>query len=250
MGFIKEIYSDNRGGLAVAFRGEKNTSNYVNTDSIKEALEYFNMYVSNNQIYIKTQDQVAMNELQINAEEATTFRSSVNDILHLLSDENAFYHKILFPKWEENVEYLIGDRIKYNNKLYKVLQEHISQASWTPDVAPSLFAEILIDEETNTILDWKQPDSTNGYAEGDIVIYNEMYYKSTADNNVTIPGTTGALWILTNVDGEELISDYAIGQTYNIGNKVIYEGNIYESLIDNNVWSPAEYPAGWSKIEE
>ena len=34
-----------------------------------------------------------------------------------------------------------------------------------------------------------------------------------------------------------------------VGDKVIFEEEIYESLIDNNVWSPADYPAGWSKIE-
>lgn len=37
---------------------------------------------------------------------------------------------------------------------------------------------------------------------------------------------------------------------YQMGNKVLYEGIIYESLIDNNVWSPSAYPNGWKVIEE
>lgn len=35
---------------------------------------------------------------------------------------------------------------------------------------------------------------------------------------------------------------------YMKGDKVSYEGAVYESLIDNNVWSPSEYPSGWQII--
>ena len=35
---------------------------------------------------------------------------------------------------------------------------------------------------------------------------------------------------------------------YMKGDKVKYEGKIYENLIDNNVWKPTEYPAGWKEI--
>jgi hypothetical protein len=37
---------------------------------------------------------------------------------------------------------------------------------------------------------------------------------------------------------------------YMIGDKVKYEGVIYVSLIDNNIWSPVAYPAGWQVVEE
>ena len=35
---------------------------------------------------------------------------------------------------------------------------------------------------------------------------------------------------------------------YMKGDKVKFNGKTYESLIDNNVWSPAGYPAGWKEI--
>ena len=35
---------------------------------------------------------------------------------------------------------------------------------------------------------------------------------------------------------------------YNVGDKVIYEGNVYESIIDGNTWSPADYPSSWKLI--
>lgn len=34
------------------------------------------------------------------------------------------------------------------------------------------------------------------------------------------------------------------------GDKVRYEGKIYESLIDNNVWKPTDYPQGWKEVEQ
>lgn len=35
---------------------------------------------------------------------------------------------------------------------------------------------------------------------------------------------------------------------YAIGAKVLFGGKVWESLIDNNVWSPAVYPAGWKEV--
>lgn len=36
---------------------------------------------------------------------------------------------------------------------------------------------------------------------------------------------------------------------YQIGDKVRFEGHVYESVINNNIWSPSAYPAGWRLIE-
>lgn len=36
---------------------------------------------------------------------------------------------------------------------------------------------------------------------------------------------------------------------YNKGDRVVYNGKVYESLIDGNTWSPDTYPAGWKEVE-
>jgi hypothetical protein len=36
---------------------------------------------------------------------------------------------------------------------------------------------------------------------------------------------------------------------YMAGDRVSFEGQVWVSLIDNNAWSPTEYPAGW-ELEE
>lgn len=35
---------------------------------------------------------------------------------------------------------------------------------------------------------------------------------------------------------------------YNKGDRVLFEGQVYESKIDGNTWSPTAYPAGWQII--
>lgn len=36
---------------------------------------------------------------------------------------------------------------------------------------------------------------------------------------------------------------------YNTGDKVRYKGEIWECVMDNCVWDPDSYPAGWRKVE-
>ena len=37
---------------------------------------------------------------------------------------------------------------------------------------------------------------------------------------------------------------------YNAGDIVDYNGTLYKSLMDGNVWSPDAYPAGWQLVED
>ena len=37
---------------------------------------------------------------------------------------------------------------------------------------------------------------------------------------------------------------------YMIGDKVMFGGKVYQSVIDNNVWSPTDYPQGWEEVNE
>lgn len=165
--------------------------------------------------YVLTQDEldeqeatVAKNELQTLAVNGMMMSLADDDLvetkntyqikLRSISDGAALKMPEVFPHWNgNNKEYVKGDKVLYNDVLYKVLQNHTSQEGWTPTSAPSLFAKVLTSE--GEILEWEQPSSTNPYMKGD---------------------------------------------------KVRYNGKVYESLIDNNVWSPDGYPAGWKLIEE
>ena len=127
-------------------------------------------------------------------------REIVNAIISIresATDEQALNSIALYPEWKADVDYTVGQRVLYNSVLYKVLQAHTSQADWTPDVSPSLFAQILIPDE-NVIPEWIQPDSTNPYMKGNKVIHNGITYESLIDNNVWEPGVIGteSLWVV------------------------------------------------------
>lgn len=118
-----------------------------------------------------------------------------------LPDDYALQVPALFDRWIAGESYVAGDRIRYQGTLYKVLQGHVSQADWTPDAAPSLYAKVLPGQEGNEpeegYGEWVQPDSTNGYALGDRVSHNGKIWESTFDGaNVWEPGAVGteALW--------------------------------------------------------
>lgn len=88
--------------------------------------------------------------------------------------------------------------VRYDGKLYDVVQSHTTQSDWAPDAAPALFSEIVAPTEGLDCPEFQQPTSENPYNTGDCVAYTDGYY--------------------------------------------------YESIIDNNVWSPDDYPAGWEQI--
>lgn len=201
MGFIKEKYSNNRAGLVVCFRDVETNENYIDTDSVKDAMQHFHLRLENNQLYAESDDALAIKKIGIAIEEASELRSLMDDYAASLTDEDALNKMVLFANWAENaVEYKTGERIRFNGKLYVVLKDHVSQSDWTPAEANSLFALVLKDAENGTVLEWMQPDSTNGYATGDLVMHNGICYKSLVDNNVWEPGTVGSetLWNVVN----------------------------------------------------
>lgn len=58
----------------------------------------------------------------------------------------------------------------------------------------------------------------------------------------------------TSGGGDDTITDWKQPtgghDAYMAGDKIIYtDGKVYKSLIDNNVWSPEVYPAGWEIVE-
>lgn len=122
--------------------------------------------------------------------EARKFISAFVKLRNLATDEQALEVPSLYPEWNVDEFYAVGTRVLYNDVLYKVLQTHTSQESWTPDVAPSLFAKVLI-LDANVIPEWVQPDSTNPYMTGDKVMYGGKVWTSIIDNNVWSPDTYG-----------------------------------------------------------
>ena len=121
-----------------------------------------------------------------------------------LSEDKALEIATVYPAWEVNHAYVVGDIISYGTndvgdpQLYKVVQAHTSQADWTPDAVASLYDAFGLDDSGYPL--WSQPSGAH--------------------------------------------------DAYNTGDIVNYNGTLYKSLIDGNVWSPDAYPAGWTVYTE
>lgn len=122
--------------------------------------------------------------------EAKAVISALVSLRESATDEQALSVPVLYPAWRTGVSYKTGRRVLYNAVLYKVLLDHESQETWTPDVSPSLFAKVLIPDQ-EVIPAWEQPGSTNTYMTGDKVTHNGKTWVSDLDYNSYEPGVHG-----------------------------------------------------------
>lgn len=108
-----------------------------------------------------------------------------------LSDTDALGAISLFPVWSsDSVTYKAGDRVQYENQLYKCLQDHTSQETWTPVDAPSLW--VRVDDPTVEWPEWVQPTgATDAYSKGAKVSHQGKHWISDVDNNTWEPGVSG-----------------------------------------------------------
>ena len=91
------------------------------------------------------------------------------------------------------------------------------------------------------------------YVVGQLLSHNDELYEviqahtSQADwTPDTVPALFKAKTVVAVIP--EFVQPTGAHDAYNIGDKVIFEGQTYESLIDTNTWSPTAYPQGWKLI--
>lgn len=128
-------------------------------------------------------------------EKARALRPLIERAAVSLDDEDALEGIELFPAWAVGVAYIAETRIRYDGKLYRVVQAHTSQADWLPDSTPALYTEVA---KPGEIPVWKQPTGAqDAYNTGDLVHYPDAdgpVYRSTIDGNVWAPDAYPAGW--------------------------------------------------------
>ena len=123
-----------------------------------------------------------------------------------------------------------------------------------------VFASDLSQEELDELMDlyedWEVGESVKV---GEIRKYANKLYKVIQAHTTQAdwtPDSVPALWGVytppTTEDGEEIVPDWKqpLGghDAYKKGDKVRFEGVVYESLIDGNAHSPAANPASWKSV--
>lgn len=132
-------------------------------------------------------------------EQAEAIREAMDVAGALLDEEMALECVRLYRPWEIGRTYKVGEYLTYGQngvgdpQLYKVVQDHTSQADWTPDVTPALYDAIGLDNSGYPV--WSRPTGAHdAYNTGDIVNYNGVLYESQINGNTTVPGTDDRWW--------------------------------------------------------
>lgn len=212
----------------------------------------------------------------IRMQAAEQLRRAMQLYVATLPEEKALEVASVYPAWEANRAYAVGEIISYginsvgDPQLYKIVQAHTSQDNWRPDATPALYDAFGLDESGYPL--WSQPTGAHdAYNVGDIVNYNGTLYQSTINGNVWSPDVYPAGWTVYEATTEpeepkpepepepdpepeepptypEWVQPTGAHDAYNTGDIVRYNGRLYQSTMDNNVWAPSAYPQGWSDL--
>ena len=112
----------------------------------------------------------------------------------------------------------------------------------------------LSEEELLDMIDlYEYYEIGKSYRADDIFQYGGKLYKVIQEHTSLenwVPSELPALYLSMMPENviPEWVQPTGLHDAYNVGDKVIYEGQVYESLIDGNTWSPVDYPPGWELI--
>ena len=130
---------------------------------------------------------------------AEQFRKALQMFAASLTSEQALEVATIYDPYKVGKAYVVGEYLTYGTnatgdpQLYKVVQDHTSQAEWTPDANPSLYEPIGLNEEGYPV--WSRPSGAHdAYNTGDIVDYNGTLYKSLIDGNTYSPDEYPGGW--------------------------------------------------------
>lgn len=85
--------------------------------------------------------------------------------------------------------------------------------------------------------------STAGRVVRLLQVYDSKTYTQEPEE---LPAQWGFVW---STDPKKALPFVAISTSpYNTGECCTYNGITYRSKIENNVWSPVDYPAGWEEV--
>ena len=135
---------------------------------------------------------------------AEQLRKALQMFAQTLTDEEAMEIATVYPAYEVDKKYKTGDFFTWgvnsvgDPQLYRVVQDHTSHEEWTPDVNPSLYKAIGLNEQGYPV--WSRPTGAHdAYMTGDIVDYNGKLYESLIDGNTWSPDEYGTAWQEVNV---------------------------------------------------
>ena len=103
-----------------------------------------------------------------------------------LSDSDALEAVELFEEWQPDTWYIIGDRRRHEETLYKCRQDHTSQAHYTPDLVPALWEVVVPEGKGDSPDNPIEYDQSMAIEEGKFYIENDVIYICIRDSGVPL----------------------------------------------------------------
>ena len=135
-------------------------------------------------------------------------------------------------------------------------RQGLTMATGQPDLEWSYDADellTLVEDKDIDFSDWREvPEMGEPVLRG-LYSYNGKLVMCYQDHTRTehaiedIPALFG-IHRGAGAEVQEWVQPVGGHDAYQIGDKVLFSGSTYQSVINANVWSPAVYPAGWEVV--
>ena len=103
-----------------------------------------------------------------------------------LSDTDALQATEFFDEWKPDTWYVIGDRRRHEETLYKCRQDHTSQAHYTPDIVPALWEVVAPEGKGDSPDNPIEYNQNMAIIEGKFYIENDVVYLCIRDSGVPL----------------------------------------------------------------
>ena len=112
------------------------------------------------------------------------------------TDEEALDNIELFPTWQSRIGVQVeqGERLYYDDKLYKVQQTHTPQEDWRPDATASLYVQVIAESDAGTI------DNPIAY-EVNMELVEGKYYTEDGVKYLCVRALAQSVWHLADLVG-------------------------------------------------
>lgn len=121
-------------------------------------------------------------------------------------------------------------------------------------------AKIILNKALKTLTDeeaykvkflFEEWEYEKDYKEGDRVLYHNELYNVIQTPPIKLNPELHTTYYQKVHRPAELIEEWnnSNEKIYNIGDRTRIGNYIYESLIDNNIWAPRDFPAAWKLID-
>lgn len=189
------------------------------------------------------------------------------------------------PAWngqKDYSEWKAGAPVSFEGRVYTLITPHnaASYPDANPANTPALWS-ITHTKDPAKAKPYMAPNGTSGmYMKDEVCTKDDKTWISLQDNNPYPPNEVGteSYWSEyqegssestdpepepeepttptdpepeepTQPDVPEFVQPTGAHDAYDKGDRVLYNGKVYESVVDGNVYSPDAYPANWKLVE-